>query len=211
MSAFNNVALGLFYIHMAQKLTILSMIILLGTVSNAATEKAIFAGGCFWCTEAIYQQIDGVKAVNPGYIGGTVANPSYNDVCSGTTGHAEAVEINYDPAKVSYVDLLKVFFATHDPTQLNRQGADVGTQYRSGVFYLNEAQKEAAKNYIEELNNSGKYSKLLVTEITKASTFYKAENYHQDYFERNPNQGYCQFVIEPKVSKFQKEFKDYLK
>ncbi len=187
------------------------MIILTGISANAATEKAIFAGGCFWCTEAIYQHIDGVKEVNPGYIGGDVPNPSYNDVCSGTTGHAEAVEIIYNPEKVSYVELLKVFFATHDPTQLNRQGADVGTQYRSGVFYLNEEQKEEAISYINDLNNSGKYSKLIVTEITKATTFYQAENYHQDYFERNPNQGYCQYVIEPKVSKFKKEFKDYLK
>lgn len=187
------------------------MIILLGAFTSKAEEKAIFAGGCFWCTEAIYQQIDGVITVNPGYTGGTVPNPSYNDVCTGTTGHAEAIEIVFDPAKVSYLELLKVFFATHDPTQLNRQGADVGTQYRSAIFYQNEDQKAAALKYIDELTNSGKYSKPIVTEVTKASTFYKAENYHQDYFERNPNQGYCQFVIKPKVIKFQKEFKDFLK
>jgi peptide-methionine (S)-S-oxide reductase len=173
--------------------------------------KATFAGGCFWCTEAVFEQIDGVKGVVSGYIGGEVPNPTYKDVCTGLTGHAEAVEIEYDPAVVSYPKLLEIFFATHDPTTRNRQGADVGTQYRSGIFYHDDEQKRIAEEVIGRLNGMRVFPRPIVTEVTKATTFYPAEAYHQDYFANNPGQGYCRAVVAPKVDKVQKVFRDLLK
>ena len=182
-----------------------------GAADTETTAKATFAGGCFWCTEAVYAEIKGVKAVTSGYIGGQVPNPTYKDVCTGLTGHAEAVEIEYDPAQVSYTKLLEVFFATHDPTTKNRQGADVGTQYRSGVFYHDDEQKRVAEDVIRRLDEAKVYPAKIVTEVTKASTFYPAEGYHQDYFANNPFQPYCQAVVSPKVDKVRKVFKDLLK
>jgi peptide-methionine (S)-S-oxide reductase len=176
-----------------------------------ALAKATFAGGCFWCTEAVYAQLKGVKGVTSGYIGGQVPNPTYKDVCSGLTGHAEAIEIEYDPAVVSFEKLLEVFFATHDPTTLNRQGADVGTQYRSGVFYHDDAQKRVAEEVIAKLDAAKVFPRKIVTEVTKASTFYPAEGYHQDYFAKNPADRYCNAVAAPKVEKVRKVFKDLVK
>jgi len=173
--------------------------------------KATFAGGCFWCTEAVFEQIEGVKGVVSGYIGGEVPDPTYKDVCTGLTGHAEAVEIEYDPAVVSYPKLLEIFFATHDPTTRNRQGADVGTQYRSGVFYHDDEQKRIAEEVIGRLNGMRAFPRPIVTEVTRAATFYPAEAYHQDYFANNPGQGYCRAVVAPKVDKVQKVFRDLLK
>jgi peptide-methionine (S)-S-oxide reductase len=172
--------------------------------------KATFGGGCFWCTEAVYAQIKGVKSVTSGYIGGEVPNPTYKDVCTGLTGHAEAVEVEYDPTVVPYEKLLEVFFATHDPTTKNRQGADVGTQYRSGVFYHDDEQKRIAEEVIKRLDASGAFPAKIVTEVTKATTFYPAEEYHQDYFANNARQPYCQAVVAPKVDKVRKVFKDLL-
>lgn len=177
--------------------------------SNLAT--ATFAGGCFWCTEAVYAEIKGVTAVTSGYIGGKVPNPTYKDVCTGLTGHAEAIEIEYDPAVVPFEKLLEVFFATHDPTTLNRQGADVGTQYRSGIFYHDDEQKRIAEEVIAKLNAARVFPGPIVTEVTAASTFYPAEDYHQDYFAKNPFQPYCQAVAAPKVQKVRKVFKDLVK
>ncbi len=173
--------------------------------------KATFAGGCFWCTEAVYEQMKGVKSATSGYIGGSVPNPTYKDVCTGLTGHAEAVEIEYDPTVVPYEKLLEVFFATHDPTTLNRQGADVGTQYRSGVFYHDDEQKRIAEDVIKRLDAAKVYPGRIVTEVTKATTFYPAEDYHQEYFANNPRQPYCQAVVAPKVAKFRKVFAELLK
>jgi peptide-methionine (S)-S-oxide reductase len=170
--------------------------------------KATFAGGCFWCTEAVYAQLKGVKSVTSGYLGGTVPNPTYKDVCTGRTGHAEAIEIEYDPQVVSFEKLLEVFFATHDPTTLNRQGADVGTQYRSGVFYHDDEQKRVAEAVIAKLDAAKVFPAKIVTEVTKASTFYPAEGYHQDYFAKNPADRYCNAVAAPKVEKVRKVFKD---
>jgi peptide-methionine (S)-S-oxide reductase len=173
--------------------------------------KATFAGGCFWCTEAVYAQLKGVKGVTSGYLGGTVPNPTYKDVCTGLTGHAEAIEIEYDPAVVSFEKLLEVFFATHDPTTLNRQGADEGTQYRSGVFYHDDEQKRVAEQVIAKLDEAKVFPRRIVTEVTKASTFYPAEGYHQDYFAKNPADRYCNAVAAPKVAKVRKVFKDLVK
>lgn len=174
-------------------------------------ETAVFANGCFWCTEAIFLHVEGVEEVCAGYTGGNTKNPTYQQVVRGNTGHAEAIEISFDTAKVSYQDLLEIFFATHDPTTLNRQGYDVGTQYRSGIFYNSENQLISAKKYIEALSNSKVFKDPIVTELTKLEDFYKAEDYHQNYFKNNPNQGYCRAVINPKLEKFQKEFKSKLK
>ncbi len=175
------------------------------------TDTATFGTGCFWCTEAIFQELNGVLKVTSGYSGGQVANPSYKDVCTGTTGHAECVQIVYDPSKISYDELLEVFWQTHDPTTLNRQGNDVGTQYRSVIFYHNDEQKEKASKYKAELDKSGAFDKPIVTEISPYSTFYVAENYHQDYYNLNGSQPYCYYVIRPKLEKFQKVFKSKLK
>lgn len=185
-------------------------------MSSAAADqprlaKATFAGGCFWCTEAVYAELKGVKSVTSGYIGGQVPNPTYKDVCTGLTGHAEAIEIEYDPAVVSFEKLLEVFFATHDPTTLNRQGADVGTQYRSGVFYHDDEQKRIAEQVIAKLDGAKVFPGKIVTEVTKASTFYPAEGYHQDYFAKNPGDRYCNAVAAPKVAKVRKFFKDLVK
>lgn len=181
------------------------------TADDKPMAKATFAGGCFWCTEAVYKEIKGVNEVTSGYIGGKNPNPTYKQVCTGLTGHAEAVEIEYDPDLVPYEKLLEVFFATHDPTTLNRQGADAGTQYRSGVFYHDDEQKQIAEKVIERLNVARVFPQRIVTEVTEASTFYPAEDYHQDYFENNPFQPYCQAAVSPKVAKVRKVFKDLLK
>jgi len=175
------------------------------------TAKATFGGGCFWCTEAVYAQIKGVTRVTSGYIGGHVENPTYKQVCSGLTGHAEAVEIEYDPAVVAYEKLLEIFFSTHDPTTLNRQGADVGTQYRSAIFYHDNEQKKTAQQVIIQLNAAKVFPARIVTKLEPATVFYPAEDYHQDYFAINGYQPYCQAVIAPKVAKVRKVFKDLLK
>lgn len=180
-------------------------------VDTANTETATFGTGCFWCTEAVLESLDGVKKVVSGYSGGNVSNPSYEAVCTGRTGHAECVEVTYDPKVISYADLLEAFFRSHDPTSLNRQGNDVGTQYRSVIFYHNDEQKKLAETAKLELDKSGAYSKPIVTEITKAVKFYTAEDYHQNYFANNPDQGYCAFVIAPKLDKFKHVFKDKLR
>ena len=174
-------------------------------------EVATFAGGCFWCTEAVFLEIKGVEKVVSGYIGGTTKNPTYKDICTGETGHAEAIQITFNPNEVAYEDLLEVFFATHDPTTLNRQGADVGTQYRSEIFYHSEAQKTKAENYIQLLEKEKLYDKKIVTKVSSASVFYNAEEYHQNYYNQNSSQGYCQMVIAPKLKKLRKYYKSKLK
>jgi peptide-methionine (S)-S-oxide reductase len=174
-------------------------------------DTATFAMGCFWCSEAIFQDLKGVISVQSGYAGGTVKNPSYREVCTGTTGHAEAIQVVYDTTKITYPELLEVFWASHDPTTLNRQGADEGTQYRSGVFYHSEQQKELAEAYKKKLEKEKVYDNPIVTEITPFTNFYKAENYHQDYFNLHGEEPYCTHVIAPKVEKFKKVFKDKLK
>ncbi len=178
---------------------------------TAILDTATFGEGCFWCSEAVFQRLKGVHSVVSGYSGGDVKNPSYQQVCSGTTGHAEVIQFTYDPSIISYDELLKVFWRTHDPTTLNRQGADVGTQYRSVIFYHNEEQKKKAEHYKDELNKSGAFKDPIVTEISPYRNFYKAEDYHQNYYNNNPSQGYCSFVIAPKLEKFEKVFKDKLK
>ena len=183
----------------------------MNSTESSALAKATFGTGCFWCTEALFETLDGVHDAVSGYEGGQKPNPTYNDVCTGTTGHAECVEVTYDPTKVTYTELLQAFFRSHDPTSLNRQGADVGTQYRSVIFYHNDEQKQQAEAIKAELNASGAYEKPVVTEISPATTFYEAEAYHQSYFERNPDQGYCAYVIAPKLDKFRKVFKEKLK
>ena len=172
----------------------------------AEREVATLAGGCFWCVEAVYDQMQGVLSVESGYLGGAVPNPSYEAVCRGTTGHAEAVRITFDPAVTSYRELLEVFFVVHDPTTLNRQGNDVGTQYRSAIFYHSPEQQATAEEIIAELTRDDAFGKPIVTEVVPADTFYEAEAYHQEYFARNPGQGYCSYVVAPKVAKFKKTF-----
>lgn len=179
--------------------------------AGLATDTATFATGCFWCTEAIFQELKGVLKVTSGYSGGTVVKPSYEEVCSGNTGHAECLQIVYDPKVISFDELLEVFWESHDPTTLNRQGNDVGTQYRSAIFYHNAEQKQKAEHYKAELEKSKAYENPIVTEITPFSHFYAAENYHQDYYRLHGSQPYCTFVIRPKVEKFEKVFKDKLK
>ncbi len=174
-------------------------------------EVATFGAGCFWCVEAIFQEVQGVKKVESGYMGGTIKNPSYKEVCTGRTGHAEVVQITFDPVEVGFEELLEIFWQTHDPTTLNRQGADVGTQYRSAVFYHNNAQREKAEFYKQKLDESGAFSNPIVTEISPASAFYVAEDYHQNYFNENGDQPYCAMVIRPKMEKFKKAFKEKLK
>lgn len=175
------------------------------------TDTAIFGAGCYWCVEAIFQRLEGVVHVRSGFSGGTVKNPAYREVCEGTTGHAEVCEITYDPEKISFESLLSVFWQTHDPTTLNRQGNDIGTQYRSAIFYRNETQKALAEKYKKELDASGAFSNPIVTEITPFEAFYPAEDYHQNYFNENGNQPYCRAVIAPKVEKFEKVFKEQLR
>jgi|SRR5690348_6454355 peptide-methionine (S)-S-oxide reductase len=178
---------------------------------NQKTETAVFGGGCFWCTEAVFERLKGVVSVMPGYAGGTVANPTYEQVCTGRTGHAEVARVEYDPARISYNDLLVVFFATHDPTSLNRQGADVGTEYRSVIFYTTEGQRRDAEALISQLNESGPEGKRIVTEVVPLEAFYPAENYHREYYRNNSLAPYCQIVIDPKLRKLHKQFSALLK
>jgi len=179
--------------------------------SNAKLDTATFGTGCFWCTEAVFQQLDGVEKVTSGYSGGHVVNPTYEEVCNKTTGHAECLNIMYDSSKISFDELLEVFWQVHDPTTLNRQGADAGPQYRSVVFYHNEEQKAKAEKYKIALDKSGAWDNPVVTTLEKFDVFYAAEAYHQNYYNNNTSQGYCQFVIRPKLEKFEKVFKDKLK
>ncbi len=174
-------------------------------------EVATLAGGCFWCLEAVFDDLKGVELVESGYSGGHVASPSYERVCSGDTGHAEVVQVTFDPQVLSYKDLLKVFFTIHDPTSLNRQGNDIGTQYRSAIFYHDEAQKKTAGEVIQEINAARIWDGPVVTEVTPFDKFYIAEDYHQEYFKNNPFQGYCRAIIAPKVTKFRHTFADQLK
>ncbi|NCD71474.1 peptide-methionine (S)-S-oxide reductase MsrA [Mucilaginibacter agri] len=174
-------------------------------------QKATFASGCFWCTEAIYQTLKGVTSVTSGYTGGETTNPTYMEICNGDTGHAEAIELEYDPSVVSYDELLLIFFKTHNPTTLNRQGNDVGTQYRSAIFYHNNEQKEKAEAMIKKLNNEEIFDRPIVTHIVPASAFYKAEDYHQNYFNDNTLKPYCAYVIQPKLNKLAKEFTDKIR
>jgi peptide-methionine (S)-S-oxide reductase len=186
--------------------------LLLRTFDNGKKmDTATFAAGCFWCTEAQFRQLKGVENVISGFSGGNVKNPTYEEVCTGTTGHAEACNIIYDPSKISYDELLEAFFTAHDPTQLNRQGNDIGTQYRSEIFYHNAEQKTKAVYYINKLNEVKAYKNKIVTEVEPYTAFYKAEGYHQDFYNKNPNQEYCHFVIQPEVEKFRKVFKNKLK
>ncbi|MDH7445816.1 peptide-methionine (S)-S-oxide reductase MsrA [Aquimarina sp. 2201CG14-23] len=172
---------------------------------------AVFAGGCFWCTEAVFQRLEGVYKIISGYTGGTIKNPAYREITTGKTGHAEAIKIEYDPEIINFNELMEIFFATHDPTTLNQQGADRGTQYRSAIFYIDNDQKELAHKMIENLTLQGIFDSPIVTEVTALGTFYNAEDYHQNYYNQNSNQGYCQFVINPKLSKLQATFKNKLK
>lgn len=172
---------------------------------------ATLGGGCFWCLEPIFKKLEGVEKVVVGYAGGNVPDPSYELVCTGSTNHAEVIQVHYDPETISYRELLEVFFSTHDPTTPNRQGADVGTQYRSIILYHDDQQKEDAETYLAELDRSGQYKAPIVTQLLPYEVFYEAESYHQAYFEKNPYAGYCQMVIKPKVEKFKKEYKEQLK
>ena len=174
-------------------------------------ETATLGGGCFWCTEAVFDALRGVEKVESGYAGGAVSNPTYEQVCTGTTGHAEVVRVTFDPDEIPYRDLLRIFFATHDPTTLNRQGADVGTQYRSVIFPHSDEQRKAAEEVIAEVQAGGVWNDPIVTTVEEADEFYPAEAYHHDYYSRNPRQGYCQVVIAPKVAKFRKQFADRLR
>ncbi len=190
---------------------ILALLILTKGIMAKELETATLGGGCFWCTEAVYKELKGVVEVLPGYSGGHIKNPSYREVCTGTTGHAEVAQITFDPDIISFSDILEVFFMTHDPTTLNRQGNDVGTQYRSAIFYHSETQKETAEKVIKLFEQEKVYDRPIVTEVTPFTGFYVAEDYHLNYFARNKNQPYCQFVIVPKMEKFRKIFKERLK
>jgi peptide-methionine (S)-S-oxide reductase len=178
---------------------------------STTLQKAIFANGCFWCTEAVFSMLKGVSSVKPGYTGGTVKNPTYEQVSNGNTGHAEAIQIEYDPSIIMYDDLLAVYFNTHDPTTVNRQGNDIGTQYRSAIFYTTDEQKSKAESLIKELNDREAYDKPVVTEVKPLDVFYEAEDYHHDYYKNNESQPYCQLVIAPKLEKLQKRFENLLK
>ena len=182
-----------------------------GMSQSDKKEVAILGAGCFWCVEAVFEELQGVEAVESGYTGGSVEDPTYQQICTGNTGHAEVARITFNPEVLTFKEVLEVFWKTHDPTTVNRQGADVGTQYRSAVFYLSESQKEEAEHYKKRLNDSGAYAAPIITEITKAGKYYPAENYHQDYFLQNPEQGYCRYVIQPKLEKFRAAFADKLK
>ncbi len=191
-----------------------SVILCISSIAMSQTnklEKATFGAGCFWCVETLFQEVKGVQKVLSGYEGGALKNPTYKDICTGTTGHAEVIQIEYDPSVVTYKKLLEIFWEVHDPTTLNRQGNDVGTQYRSVIFYHNDQQKKEAEFYKSELNKTGAYSSQIITEISPSTTFYVAENYHQNYYNQNGSQPYCQFVIAPKVAKFRKAFEKELK
>lgn len=174
-------------------------------------EVATFAGGCFWCTEAVFLELKGVKSVAPGYIGGKTVNPTYKEICGGETGHAEAIEITFDPNEMAFGELLEIFFATHDPTTLNRQGNDVGTQYRSEIFYHNEEQKKISEDYIDLMTKENTFGKAVFTKVAAASKFYEAEDYHKNYYNDNKSQGYCSYIITPKIEKLKKGYADKLK
>lgn len=174
-------------------------------------EMATFAGGCFWCTEAVFLELKGVETVVSGYIGGKTTNPTYKEICQGDTGHAEAIQITFNPEVISFGELLELFFATHDPTTLNRQGNDVGTQYRSEIFYHNQEQREISEDFIRFLTQEDVFGKPIVTQLSPVSTFFEAEDYHQNYYNQNKSQGYCSFVITPKIDKVRTYFKDKLK
>jgi peptide-methionine (S)-S-oxide reductase len=180
-------------------------------MATEKTQVAVFGGGCFWCTEAVFDELRGVVSVMPGYAGGRVKNPTYEEVCGGDTGHAEVIRIDFDPSQIGFKDLLTVFFATHDPTTLNRQGNDVGTQYRSVVLYADEEQKRQAEEVIKELNETKAFGKPVVTTVERLGEFYDAEDYHQKYYAKNPYQPYCQFMIPPKLKKLHKQFAELLK
>jgi peptide-methionine (S)-S-oxide reductase len=179
--------------------------------SSASSEVATLAGGCFWCIEAVYQEIDGVESVVPGYTGGSSINPTYEQVSTGKSGHAEAVQVTFDPAKVSYREILEIFFSAHDPTTLNRQGADVGTQYRSAIFYHSDNQKTISQEVMKELDKARLWERPMVTQVAPISKFYPAEDYHRDYFKKHPEQAYCQAVISPKVNKLRRQWAKRLK
>ena len=197
------------------KLILLIITLSISYMANSQTksenEIATFGSGCFWCSEAIFEQLKGVESVVSGYSGGKTENPTYKEVCTGETGHAEVIQITFNPTLISYIELLEIFWQTHDPTTLNRQGADVGTQYRSVIFYHNTTQKELAVVYKKKLDEAKIYTKPIVTEISEFTTFYKAEDYHQDYYNNNKFQPYCSFTITPKLDKFKKLFKEKLK
>ena len=180
-------------------------------MQNKNIKEVTFGAGCFWCIEAVFEELKGVLSVESGYSGGAIPNPTYKQIGSGQTGHAEVARIKYDADIINFKELLEVFWQTHDPTTLNRQGNDIGTQYRSVIFYHNETQKEQSEHYMKELNNSGAFSSTIITEISPLKNYYKAENYHQNYYSLNPNQGYCQYIIAPKMEKFRKAFKEKLK
>ena len=177
----------------------------------ASVESATLAGGCFWCLEAVFKEIAGVEEVASGYTGGSTVNPTYEQVCRGRTGHAEAVQVSFDPLRISYREILEIFFSIHDPTTLNRQGTDVGTQYRSAIFYRSEQQKAIADELMAELNSVHLWKNPVVTQIVPLDTFYPAEDYHREYFAQNPEQGYCRAVISPKLNKFRRQWSKYLK
>jgi len=180
-------------------------------MNDPISAVAVFGGGCFWCTEAVFDELRGVKSVMSGYAGGNTKNPTYEEVCGGRTGHAEVIKIDFDPTEIAFKDLLTVFFATHDPTTLNRQGNDVGTQYRSAIFYATEEQKREAEAFIKELNDSKAFGKPVVTTLEPLGEFYEAEDYHQKYYANNPYQPYCQYMIPPKLNKLHKQFGALLK
>jgi peptide-methionine (S)-S-oxide reductase len=180
-------------------------------MSESKSAVAVFGGGCFWCTEAVFDELRGVRSVVSGYTGGATTNPTYEQICSGGTGHAEAIKIEFDPSAISFRDLLTVFFATHDPTTLNRQGNDVGTQYRSAVFYADEEQKQAAAAFIKELDDAKTFRNAIVTTLEPLAEFYPAEDYHQKFYANNPYQPYCQYMIPPKLNKLHKQFTELLK
>ena len=199
---------------MSMKNIFFSVILCISSIAMSQTnklEKATFGAGCFWCVETLFQEVKGVQKVLSGYEGGALKNPTYKDICTGTTGHAEVIQIEYDPNVVTYKKLLEIFWEVHDPTTLNRQGNDVGTQYRSVIFYHNDQQQKEAEFYKSELNKTGAYTSQIITEISPSTTFYVAENYHQNYYNQNGSQPYCQFVIAPKVAKFRKAFEKELK
>lgn len=196
---------------MKTKLLLLIALFLSTNIMAKELETATLGGGCFWCTEAVYKELKGIVDIKPGYSGGEIKNPSYKEVCTGKTGHAEVIQITFDPQVVSFSEILEVFFMTHDPTTLNRQGNDVGTQYRSAIFCHSEKQKQIAEQVIELFEQEKVYDDPIVTEVTAFTNFYVAEDYHFNYFERNKNQPYCQYVVAPKVEKFRKIFKDKIK
>jgi peptide-methionine (S)-S-oxide reductase len=183
----------------------------MGNPNDKTLEIATFGAGCFWCVEAVFQSLKGVEKVESGYSGGEIKNPTYKQICTGTTGHAEVCQLYYDSSIISFDELLEVFWSTHDPTTLNRQGNDIGPQYRSVVFYHNDSQRELTEKYKEKLNQSGAFQNPVITEISLFETFYIAEDYHQEYYDLNPNQPYCTYVIQPKMEKLRKVFKDKLK